>query len=116
MTEIDGFKIRSSFESTFTEEFARTFARTFARSIGASIKTIANREKTFNVCQQILVLMATKDSVNAKLLSMSTGVAERTIRTYLKQLTEAGIISYTGTTNNGIWQIALLEKGGNNEA
>ena len=115
-TEIDGFKFKSAFASTFSEEFARIFARIFARTIGKGIKTIANREKTFNVCQQILVLIKTKDTVNAKLLSISTGVAERTIRTYLKQLSEAGIISYTGSTNNGVWKITLIEKGGGNEA
>lgn len=116
ITEIDGVKFKSSFASIFTEEFARTFALTFALTLGKKIKTVANREKTFDACQQILVLMKSKESVNAKMLSSSTGVAERTVRTYLKQLSEAGIIKYTGTTNNGVWQIILSEKGGTNEA
>lgn len=111
-TEIDGTRFKSSFASTFFEEFARTFARIFARTIAPQIKTIANRDKIFNVCQQILVLIKTRDSVNAKFLSVSIGVAERTVRAYLKQLTLAGIIAYSGTTNNGRWCIILNENDG----
>lgn len=114
VTEIDGIRFKSAFASTFSEEFARTFARIFARTLAPNIKTIANQEKTFNVCQQILVLIKTRESVNAKLLSGATGLAERTIRTYLKQLSLAGVIKYSGTTNNGKWQIILKECDGKN--
>lgn len=109
-TEIDGLKFNSSFARTFSVDFARIFARIFARTIAPGIKTIANQAKTFEICQQILVLIKTRDNVNAKLLSGAIGVAERTIRTYLKHLSNAGIINYTGTTNNGKWQIILSEK------
>lgn len=109
-TDIDGVRYLSSFAQTFTESFARTFARIFARTIGREIKTISNRQKAFEAMQHILVLMKTKDAVNARMLSAAVGVGERTIRTYLKQLTEAKIIAYAGTTNNGKWNIILRAK------
>lgn len=109
-TEIDGVKYLSSFAQTFTESFARIFARIFARTVGKEIKTLSNREKAFEAMQQILVLVKTKDAVNAKMLSAAVGVSERTMRTYLKQLTEAKVLTYAGTTNNGKWNIILKAK------
>ena len=111
VTTIDGVKFSSAFASTFSEKFARTFARIFARTIAKDIKTLTNQEKTFAAFQQILVLIKTHETVTAKLLSNSTGVGKRTIRTYLKQLSNVGIVSYSGTTNNERWSI-ILEEGG----
>lgn len=79
--------------------------------LGEILGALTNQEKTFVAFQQILVLIRTHEVINAKLLSSSTGVGERTIRTYLKQLSNAGIISYSGTTNNGRWSIILKEGG-----
>lgn len=106
-TMIDGVKFTSAFAQTFSESFARTFARTFARISSRNFKTKANQDKAFAAFQTILVTMKTTTVVNALSLAAAVGVSERTIKSYLKMMSDAQIISYSGTTNNGKWQIVM---------
>lgn len=108
---IDGVVFSSSFAQTFSKSFARTFARTFTRTIAGNFKTKANQDKAFAAFQHILVLFKTTITVNASSLAPVIGVSERTIRTYLKIMSAAKIISYSGTTNNGKWEIVMKVKG-----
>jgi len=106
-TEVDGVKFSSAFAQTFSESFARTFARTFARIVPTAFKTKANQDKAFVACQQILVTIKTSTAVNASSLAAAVGVSERTVKTYMRLLSDAKIIAYSGTTNNGKWNIVL---------
>lgn len=106
-TEVEGVKLISSFAQTFSGSFARTFARIFARTIAEGIKTRANQEKVCTAFQHILVAIKTIHMVNASVLAPIVGVSERTVKTYLKLMVEAGMIAHTGTTNNGKWNITL---------
>jgi len=102
-TEVDGVKFSSAFAQTFSESFARTFART----VPAAFKTKANQDKAFVACQQILVTIKTSTAVNALSLAAAVGVSERTVKTYMRLLADATVIAYSGTTNNGKWNIVL---------
>lgn len=103
--DFDGINLQSNFVQIFGKKFARTFARTFAQMLAKNFKASASREKALVAFQEILILIKTKDFVNANHLAKLLELAPRTIRNYLKQLSDAKLIEYTGTTNNGNWRV-----------
>lgn len=95
--------------TTFVQLFSETFARTFARTTAITNKTRTQQKKLFTAFQEILIAIRTLNEVNAATLAERLGVSERTIKTYLKLMTEAGMIASTGSTNNRKWHIAIGE-------
>ncbi len=73
--------------------------------LAKNFKASASREKALVAFQEILIIIKTKDFVNANHLAKSVELAPRTVRNYLKQLSDAKLIEYTGTTNNGNWRV-----------
>ncbi len=66
----------------------------------------SSRKSSNNVPKEILSLLQRNCKINRKVLAQTLNLSENTVKYHLRKLKEKGLISHTGPSKGGYWEVA----------